>query len=69
MKPKGEDEPWVDITLEVTPRFVAAAERLRAKCEALNLDFNELMVDLVQISASRIEGQLALRGIKGENQK
>jgi hypothetical protein len=69
MMPKTEDEAWVDVTLDVTPEFVRLAEKLRAKCEALNLNFKQLMSDVIEMAINKIEGQLALRGIKGENPK
>jgi hypothetical protein len=69
MKPKTESDAWTDVTLEVTPEFVAVAEKLRARCETLNLNFDELMSDVFEMAINRIEGQLVLRGIKGESHR
>jgi hypothetical protein len=71
MKPKdepfAEDQSFTDITvdIEAAPRLVAVAAKLRANCAALDINFEELIADLVEIALNQIEGQLALRGIKG----
>jgi hypothetical protein len=61
-------EPYVDLTLdlELAPRLVAIAAKLRAHCEALEISFEDLMADLIEKALLRVEGQLALRGIEGD---
>jgi class 3 adenylate cyclase len=75
MKRKNEPfaelaEPYADLTpdLEVAPRLVAVASRLRANCAALDISFEDLVTDLIEMALFRIDGELALRGIKGDAQ-